>query len=203
MREVFSKTGRKVPESGVEIDDIYKTLGKYNESHAIVAISSVLEGSVVVKKETPQNEASHLSEMELMRLRADERRYQRSISSIPVMQKMGKSEFKSASESIAFAAQLVLAFGSAFLCGYYLGEYFFGFEKEEHKYILGGTCSFLTLILESVLFIIRDSKVQMKRQAKQVTTPPGITGQTPKAPSVGETELKATKPETSMRKRVR
>ena len=207
MEDMFRKTGRRIPSSGIEIDDIYTAVAAYNESHEPVDISAVLEGSTVVKKESSPTTVANLSEMELMRLRAEERRYQRSISSIPVLRVKGKSEFKSMSESIAFASQLVLAFGSAFLCGYYLGEYFFNFEKAEYKYMLGGACSFLTLILESLLFIIRDSKQQMVKKSQSSTVTCTAVQPVPQEPCAeplpAETELKAQAPESSIRKRLK
>jgi hypothetical protein len=145
----------------MEIDDVYKVVSEFNERYPseAIEISSLLE-NVEIEKTRPLPVVPEMSEMELMRLRADERKYQRSIADLPSLKTItaARSDIKSASESIAFASHFVLAFGSAFLLGYYLGEYIFELQKDEYKYMMGGACSFLTLILESALFIIRDQK---------------------------------------------
>ena len=172
IRTIFSRTQNPIPDKDIEIDEVYRIVSQFNESRPAdeyVEISALLDGCEIVRRE-PQHQTANLSalsEMELMRLKADERRYQKSIANVATALHGtggGKSEIKSASESLAFASHFILAFGSAFLLGYYLGEYVFGFEKAEFKYIVGGACSFATLILESVLFIIRDQKQTQERQ---------------------------------------
>jgi hypothetical protein len=164
IKTLFSRTNTELDSDMVEIDDVYKVVAKFNDSNPAeecVEIATVLAGTAIVKREPFSRDMSGLSEIELMRLKAEERRYQKSIENIPslsIKSNGEKSEVKSVSESVAFASHFVLAFGSAFLLGYYLGEYMFEFQKEEYKYIVGGACSFATLILESLLFIIRDQK---------------------------------------------
>ena len=150
----------------VEIDEVYKHVSEHNSNnlHDQVDVSTLLKDSAVLRRDSRNVELqSDLSEMQLLRLKAQERKYQKSIENIVSIHSKshGKSEFKDASESIAFASHFILAFISAFLLGYYLGEYIFEFSANEHKYMLGGGCSFATLILESLLFIIRDQKKEL------------------------------------------
>lgn len=161
LRTILLRLKRESTKDRMEIDDVYKVVSEFNERYPseAVEISSLLE-NIEIEKSGRLPIVPEMSEMQLMRLRADERKYQRSIANLPSLKPItaARSDIKSASESIAFASHFVLSFGSAFLLGYYLGEYIFEFQKDEYKYMMGGACSFLTLILESVLFIIRDQK---------------------------------------------
>ena len=172
IRALYVRSGPDRPSGDkIEMDELYKVVGRFNEKFPkeSVEISTLIEGSEIEKKPSESTSHHELSEIELMRLRADERRYQRSIENLSSLKSKAKekSEVKSMSESIAFASHFVLAFASAFLLGYYLGEYVFDFQKDEYKYMVGGACSFLTLILESVLFIIRDQKQNRAPVRKQ------------------------------------
>ncbi len=171
IRALYVRSGPERPSGDkMELDELYRVVGRFNEKfpNELVEISNLIEGSEFEKKPS-ESSSRELSEIELMRLRAEERRYQRSIENLPSLKSKSKekSEVKSMSESIAFASHFVLAFASAFLLGYYMGEYVFDFQKDEYKYMVGGACSFLTLILESVLFIIRDQKQNRAPSRKQ------------------------------------
>jgi len=172
IKTIFTRTDTEVSGDSVEIDQLYEAVAKFNESHPdeMVEISSLMESAEIVRKERgpAQVDLSQLSEIEVMRLKADERKYQKSIENVVSFKTNNRSDFRSASESIAFASHFVLAFGSAFLLGYYLGEYLFEFERAEYKYMVGGACSFATLILESVLFIIRDQKQSRTPRTRKV-----------------------------------
>jgi hypothetical protein len=180
IRTLFSRVEYQYqaePDGSVEIDDVYKAVTAFNNSHTpeeSIEIASLLETSEIIRRERSDRSMnlSTLTELEQMRLRAEERRYQRSIENVVTMKKSNNSDIRSMSESIAFASHFILAFGSAFLLGYYLGEYLFGFEKSEHKYMVGGACSFATLILESILFIIRDNKQNMSAKLRSAKPKP-------------------------------
>jgi len=172
IKTLFTRTDTDVSGDSVEIDQLYEAVAKFNESHPdeMVEISSLMESAEIVRNERgpAQVDLSQLSEIEVMRLKAEERKYQKSIENVVSFKTNNRSDFRSASESIAFASHFVLAFGSAFLLGYYLGEYLFEFERAEYKYMVGGACSFATLILESVLFIIRDQKQSRTPRTRKV-----------------------------------
>merc|ERR1711920_1200026 len=60
-----------------------------------------------------------------------------------------------------FATQVLVAFIGAFLLGYFFIETFVAPENFNAKVIAGAGCSFCTLLLESVLFVVHESKDQM------------------------------------------
>ena len=158
----------KVPKC-IEIDELYTAVVNYNQKNCetkTVNINDLLKNSRIMYRSTEPSEerTGNLSELELMRRRADERKYQKSIANIKLgggsgLGKSGAvSDVKSASESISFASHFIFAFASSFLLGYYFAEYGLGLTNDSHKYIAGGAASFLTLIIESLLFIIREEK---------------------------------------------
>jgi hypothetical protein len=159
---------RKIP-SEMEIDDIYMHVSQHNALNPqnLINVSLLLKDSVVLRREKALLDPN-LTEMQLMRLKAGERKYQKTIENVSTQKisKAEKSEFKDASESVAFASHFIVAFVSAFLLGYYLGDYIFEFSATEYKYMLGGACSFATLILESALFIIREQKKELAASKK-------------------------------------
>ena len=159
----------KVPNC-IEIDELYTAVVNFNQIHCeskTVDINDLLKDSRIMYRSMNES-SSHpggkkLSAIELMRLRAEERKYQKSIANIKLgggqSIKAGvASDVKSASESISFASHFIFAFASSFLLGYYFAEYGLGLTNDSHKYIAGGAASFLTLIIESLLFIIREEK---------------------------------------------
>lgn len=172
IKTLFTRTNIEVSSDCVEIDELYNAVAKFNDSHPdeMIEISALIENAKIVRKEPNPAGVDHakFSEMEILRMKAEERKYQKAIQNIVSMKSVDRSDIRSASESIAFASHFVLAFGSSFLLGYYLGEYMFGFEKAEYKYMVGGACSFATLILESVLFIIRDLKQSRPSVTKKI-----------------------------------
>ena len=181
LREFLAqKRNVQLPEgASIEVDEIYQHVAEFNKACPFqtqgVDVADLLKDSQIVYRTNDSTSSRSMSEMEQMRAQAEERRYQRSISNLGISSNLlsMKSDVRSASESISFATHFILAFISAFLVGYYLGEYVFDFRTEEYKYILGGACSFATLILESILFIIREEKktmVALKPKKPLVTT---------------------------------
>ena len=172
LEAVLRRNNKPVGQS-IEIDEVYRLSAEHNERYPgdLVDVGELLKDSHLVYRSRPPGPpaATGMTEMEAIRRKAEERKYQRSIASVGKMQSVtAVSDVKAASESITFATHFIFAFASAFLVGYYLGEYVLELQKEEHKYILGGACSFLTLILESVLFIIREEKAVMIESKKRV-----------------------------------
>ena len=172
LEAVLRRNNKPVGQS-IEIDEVYRLSAEHNERYPgdLVDVGELLKDSHLVYRSRPPGPpaATGMTEMEVMRRKAEERKYQRSIAGVGKMQSVtAVSDVKAASESITFATHFIFAFASAFLVGYYLGEYVLELQKEEHKYILGGACSFLTLILESVLFIIREEKAVMIESKKRV-----------------------------------
>ena len=175
LHRAFVKT---VPNS-IEIDELFALVSTYNHKHPqdSIEINDLLINSEVVFRTSSAQPPSNESELETLRRRGEERQYQRSIANVSDRGKGAgaATEIKAASESVSFATHFILAFLPSFLVGYYLGEYIFELS-ESGRYICGGAASFLTLILESVLFIIREEKRAMIpkfRSKKSIKTAPG------------------------------
>jgi hypothetical protein len=158
----------------IEVDEVYRSVIKHTKrAKQRVEVSKLIENCTIIERGSAPSEP--LTEIELMRRRAEEKRYQRMVSSVL---KTGNpagvgSDVKSASESISFASHFILAFAGAFLCGYYFAEYFLLAEKSEIKIICGGVFSFITLIVESVLFIVREEKSERKsKESRPIPGPP-------------------------------
>jgi hypothetical protein len=145
----------------VELDVICSLVAEFNRTHpklAPVDLPALLEDAKVSHR-TRTHVQNACSEIEGLRKRAEERKYQKSIKGM-VSHKVSSSpsEFKSMGDSISFASHFILAFISSFLAGYYLAEYMLGIEDMAARYIVGGAMSFVVLIVESVLFIFQEQK---------------------------------------------
>lgn len=211
---LLRERGVSLPEgASIEIDEVYMHATQHNSKYAsnpekCVHVAQLLDKSKIVYRTKSPECGSHLTEIERMRAKAEERKYQKTISGISLARTMGAgSDFKSAAESLSFATHFILAFISAFLVGYYLGEYVFAFQRQDYKYILGGACSFGTLILESLLFIIREEKKQMVGSKRSPALPKADQLSPPVPPvaptSVSELAGKSVSSASSIRKRVK
>ena len=167
LKEFFLDANIVWKSSSIEIDELYRIVSKYNKERdsCFVDLAELLTNSTIVKRQQVVH-SENLSELEMMRRRAGEKRYQKSINMKNESNSKIGNDVKSASESISFATHFILAFASAFLLGYYAGEYVWGLS-EPGKYICGGVVSFSTLILESVLFILRDNKIRNKTSNRE------------------------------------
>merc|ERR1719446_1619275 len=115
-----------------------------------------------------------MTELERLRLRAEERAYQKSVEHLRPIQKSKQaanennlSGFKWATN---FGLQVIVAFIGAFALGYYFVETFVDPDNTTAKVLTGAACSFATLLLEVVLFVVHDQKEEMikkKRQAQE------------------------------------
>ena len=161
MREFLESSKTTIPNC-IEIDELYTAVVSHNQTKSnFVNINDLLKNSKIMYRRTEGTGGEKFSELEIMRRNAEERKYQKSISNIKLGGKSvtgASSDVKSASESLSFASHFILAFASSFLLGYYFAEYALSVTDESYKYIAGGAASFLTLIIESLLFIIREEK---------------------------------------------
>ena len=172
-REFFKKCGKDVrqqyeDQDDVEIDEIHELIqdfNKKNKKRKPVLMHEVLEGCQTTQRIPAP--APELSEVEEMRARAAERQYQKSIEkSKPTLRSHERdmSDVSVASKTSAFAGHFVIAFAGAFALGYYFIETFVDPENFTLKAIAGGITSFLTLIIEAVLFIIYEEKQRIKKE---------------------------------------
>lgn len=148
------------------------------------SLSELLKGTEVVGRHRKQEDLSHLSEIEILRLKADEKAYQRSVASVKPWQRDSSvgQDLRDMSSSISVAMQFFLAFIGAFAFGYYFVETFVQ-DDLALKVLAGGVCSFVTLLVESLLFIIRDNKNREKQTRINL-------GGLPRAPKISIQEKK-------------
>ncbi len=148
--------------SAEDVDTVNNDYKKIDDSPLSLEEAMTL-CSVIRKEELPNPEWDALSEIEKMRLKGDERQYQRMVKSITALGDTANSYqfgngLKEASKAFGLAGNLIVAFIGAFLCGWFLCETFIDSEDISKKAVLGGICSFFTLILEAILLILRDEK---------------------------------------------
>jgi hypothetical protein len=109
-----------------------------------------------------------MTEMERLRAVAEERSYQRSVDGLkPKANSNWGEEIRAASRSTATATNFIVSFIGAFAFGYYAIEIFVDATDSTLKCVVGGISSFLTLIIESVLFIVAEEKAARKEKRKE------------------------------------
>jgi hypothetical protein len=135
----------------VEIDEVY-TLAEGRG----VGVQELLEGSVVRRR--VHAPPAPLTELEALRQRSGERRYQRLASCCPKGGAGFAEEVKAMSTATALAGHFILAFVGAFVLGYYFTEVILGVEGHAVKVLAGGGCCAVTMVLEVMLFIIREER---------------------------------------------
>merc|ERR1719444_781619 len=103
-----------------------------------------------------------MTDLERMRAEAEERKYQRMVAnaSPPAAMKNSLKAHEGFSWATNFGTQVIAAFIGAFLLGYYFVETFVDQHNTVTKVIVGAMCSFFTLLLETCLLVIHDSKDQ-------------------------------------------
>ncbi len=137
-----------------------------------IDLARVMRECQIIRRERSPRRAKHenLSEMELLRLRADERAYQRSVKNVMPAGGYGNvavgKELRAVSKSVGMAGHFVMAFIGAFLFGYFACGMFI-VEEIATQALCGGMASFATLILESILFLIRDHKETMSEKRRE------------------------------------
>jgi len=157
LRSTVPDAAHDAESSGcVDMDVVFAAVEKAKDAPSL---STLLEGTEVVRREKKVEDLSQYSEMEILRFKAAEKAYQRSVASVKPWERDTSvhGEMRDVSNTVAFAMQFVLAFIGAFALGYYFVETFV-MDDIAMKVVAGGVCAFSTLMLESVLFIIRDNK---------------------------------------------
>ena len=173
-REFFKKCGKETrrkyeEKDDIEIDEVNELINvfnnrKENRKRKPVLMHEVLEGCQTTQR-IPSVQPE-LSEVEQMRLRGAERKYQKSIEGAapkPRSHEADMSDVSIASKTSAFAGHFIISFAGAFALGYYFVETFVDQDDFTLKAIVGGVSSFLTLIVESALFILYEEKQRIRR----------------------------------------
>merc|ERR1712014_533014 len=66
-----------------------------------------------------------------------------------------------------FGLQVIVAFIGAFCLGYFFVETFVDQHSHTKKVLAGAGCSFVTLLIEVILFVVHEQKQDMIRKKKQ------------------------------------
>eukprot|EP00746_Dinoflagellata_sp_MGD_P010652 gnl/MRDRNA2_/MRDRNA2_122058_c0_seq1.p1 gnl/MRDRNA2_/MRDRNA2_122058_c0~~gnl/MRDRNA2_/MRDRNA2_122058_c0_seq1.p1 ORF type:complete len:224 (+),score=54.08 gnl/MRDRNA2_/MRDRNA2_122058_c0_seq1:71-742(+) len=128
-------------------------------------VHELMEGSEVVHRKQLQSD-QELTPVERLRLESEERKYQRSVQDVgPLKFKpTGTTEDHTGQHlklATGMAGQFIVAFVGAFALGFYFVENFVT-DDFTTKALSGAGVSFLTLLVEVLLFIIREEKQSSK-----------------------------------------
>eukprot|EP00929_Paragymnodinium_shiwhaense_P070776 TRINITY_DN35895_c0_g1_i1.p1 TRINITY_DN35895_c0_g1~~TRINITY_DN35895_c0_g1_i1.p1 ORF type:complete len:273 (+),score=74.62 TRINITY_DN35895_c0_g1_i1:80-820(+) len=154
-------------EEAVDLDELYRLVGEHEKKGGTPPkLHELLEGSEVIERR--RAEERELTEIERIRLQAQERAYQRSVHGLavdPVLSaKKRKEPGEGAGAALKFATnfgtQVMVAFIGAFALGYFFVETFVT-QDFNAKVISGAACSFATLLLETLLLVVHESKERM------------------------------------------
>ncbi|CAD7941811.1 unnamed protein product [Amoebophrya sp. A25] len=131
-------------------------------------LQGIMQDCQIVRRERDADDpSSNLTEIECMRLRQEERAYQRSVANVTVQgHQTARRDIRAASEGIATAGHFVLSFVGAFLCGFYICELFI-VDEIALKATVGGICSFATLLLEAALLLVREQRQEKRRKTEE------------------------------------
>lgn len=169
------EASRLVDAEDADLDEIYRLVEEHTKLGGDPPqLYELMQGSEVVRRKELPLEAEGggpMSELERMRLEAQERSYQRMIQGVaPVTRQRRKDPGEgqyALKFATSFATQAIVAFIGAFLFGYYFVETFVSPDAFNAKVIAGAACSFSTLLLETVLLVIHEQKEQMKADKEQ------------------------------------
>jgi len=151
----------------VDIDELYRLVDEHCKlGGAPPKLHELLAGSEVVqRKEAPAEETEPLTELEQMRANAQERSYQRMVDKVAPLTGARRVEPSVHQQGLSFATnfgtQVVVAFIGAFLLGYFFVETFVAPDNFDAKVIAGAACSFITLLLETMLLVVHEHKITM------------------------------------------
>eukprot|EP00927_Polykrikos_kofoidii_P017742 TRINITY_DN18104_c0_g1_i1.p1 TRINITY_DN18104_c0_g1~~TRINITY_DN18104_c0_g1_i1.p1 ORF type:complete len:258 (-),score=65.12 TRINITY_DN18104_c0_g1_i1:283-966(-) len=151
----------------VDMDELYRLVSEHQKKVGDGApkLHELLEGSEVVER-VDNRGVDNLTEVERMRLESQERAYQRSVGGLVKDSASQAKRRKDPTTNVGsalgfasnFASQTLVAFIGGFAFGYFFVETFVAQDNFEAKVIAGAACSFLTLLLETVLLVVRESK---------------------------------------------
>jgi len=156
----------------IDIDEVYALVGKRaagcnaSDGDEQPRIDHLLKGTQVKRRIAQARRP--MTEMERLRALAEEKSYQRRIDDLkPKGTSNWGEEIRAASRSTATATNFIVSFVGAFLFGYYVIEIFLDANDFTLKCVVGGISSFLTLIIESILFIVAEEKAARKEKRKE------------------------------------
>lgn len=190
LRDCRVDRGRALAtEDKVDMDEIYRLADEHQKAGGdFVQVHELLEGAEVVGRVQPPRPA--MTELEKMRVDAEERKYQRMVEAVAPDRKR-----KSAGDQVGefswatnFGTQVIVAFIGAFALGYFFVEVFVAPDNQVLKVIAGAACSFCTLLVETCLLMVHETKERMieskhqereeraKNREKVATAKPAVVG---------------------------
>lgn len=161
-----------IDDASIDIDEFYRIAEEHQRAGGeSVKIHELLAGAEVVSR--CASEEPELTELQRMRIDAQERAYQRMVSGVAPLKGRKKegvlTDMQGLSWATNFGVQAIAAFIGAFLFGYYFVETFVDQENTTFKIVAGAACSFCTLLLETCLLMVHESKEEMiEKKRKQV-----------------------------------
>jgi uncharacterized membrane protein len=157
----------------IDLDKVLELVNDYNSKYPdkLFDISDVMKDCHVLKrstKATPTNTDSSLTEIQAIRKKAEEKRFQRLLQS----NSLGKtasiqSEIQELRKSGLLVAHFIMAVIGAWLCGYFSTTLFLEW-KAHHGVLAGGAAAIFVLLVEVTLFIIRENK-ESKKTVKKIS----------------------------------
>jgi len=153
-----------VNEDAIDLDQIYRLANEHQKlGGKNVKVHELLEGSEVVSR--VKTAESEMTDLERLRSEAEERKYQRMVEGVAPLNQSKKKSAGAHIEGLSFATnfgtQVLVAFIGAFALGYFFVETFVAPDNSTLKVIAGAACSFLTLLLETCLLMVHESKEEM------------------------------------------
>jgi F0F1-type ATP synthase assembly protein I len=113
-------------------------------------------------KDNPETEESvieHQKVMTKIRNRVDRRRYNKMIGQPEDDEGDGRKGMQQYHASFAFGSSFITLMFLGFVLGYYIGKYAFGLP-DIHWYVMSIVIGIGTMILETVLYIIKVEKIE-------------------------------------------
>eukprot|EP00386_Alphamonas_edax_P009165 GDKI01030193.1.p1 GENE.GDKI01030193.1~~GDKI01030193.1.p1 ORF type:complete len:274 (+),score=81.17 GDKI01030193.1:65-886(+) len=204
FKEHCDKTTQKkyADAKGVSLDDLMALVESANKKKEVVKLHELVEGSTVVERVPPPKQQAKLSELEKMRLHAEERAYQRSVEGVGWLKEMKKQENRgdllaNNTQSMQFASNFLMVLVGSGLTGYYLCQFCWT-DDFTTKVLCGGFFAVACLIMEVGLFIIWDERQRRKlnKDAEARSTILGAKNRGVKKPSGAAAAAKSAKTDT-------
>jgi len=145
-----------------DLDEICALVSKFNKDHPQLEpfdLTKLLADCQVVRRVVKPIGETDQSGIELIRARAQERRYQQMISkgqggSLP--------SFSSEIKTLTQTAHFFSCFIGAFLCGFFASRIFLDCSIH-HAAAAGGASAIVTLLLETSLLILRENSREISK----------------------------------------
>eukprot|EP00933_Yihiella_yeosuensis_P066381 TRINITY_DN7062_c1_g1_i1.p1 TRINITY_DN7062_c1_g1~~TRINITY_DN7062_c1_g1_i1.p1 ORF type:complete len:236 (+),score=53.87 TRINITY_DN7062_c1_g1_i1:133-840(+) len=159
----------------VDLDELYRLADEHSKAGgAEVKLHELMQGSEVVdriEEEPTGPDGAPLSEIEKMRLQSQERAYQKMVDGVAPLTGQKRVEPSLHQRGLRFATnfgtQVIVAFIGGFILGYYFVENFVAPDSFSAKVIGGAACSFGTLLLETLLLVVHEHRLDICEASRE------------------------------------